>query len=49
MAKMKVVIDSELLEDLKVTLVKSGAVKRTEMSAEKIGKIIEALVSAEAE
>jgi len=46
MTKVEVVMDSEHIEALKIVLVKSGAVKRTELSPEIIGKIIEALVGA---
>lgn len=48
MAKIKVVLDSELIEALKIALVRSDAVKRTGLSAEMIGRAIEALVRAEA-
>ena len=47
MGKITVVLDSELIEALKIALVKSEAVKRTGLSAENIGKVIEALVRAE--
>jgi len=46
MTKVEVVMDSEHIEALKLVLVKSGAVKRTGLSPETIGKIIEALVGA---
>ena len=46
MAKIEVVMESELIEALKIALVKSEAVKRTELSAEMIGKMIAALVGA---
>jgi len=46
MGKITVVLDSELIEALKIALVKSEAVKRTGLSAENIGKVIEALVEA---
>ncbi len=47
MGKITVVLDSELIEALKIALVKSEAVKRTGLNAENIGKVIEALVRAE--
>ena len=40
-------LDSELIEALKIALVRSEAVKRTGLSAEMIGRAIEALVRAE--
>lgn len=46
MGKITVVLDSELIEALKISLVKSEAVKRTGLSAENIGKMIRALVEA---
>ncbi|KUO39146.1 MAG: hypothetical protein AVW05_02010 [Hadesarchaea archaeon DG-33] len=45
MAKKEVVIDSELLDALKITLVKTEAVT-SELGAEKVGKIIGALLGA---
>lgn len=45
MAKKEVVIDSELLDALKITLVKTDAVTN-ELGAEKVGKIIGALLGA---
>jgi len=47
MGKITVAMDSELIEALKIALVKSEAVKRTGLSAENIGRVIEALVRAE--
>lgn len=45
MAKKEIVIDSELLDALKITLVKTEAVT-SELGAEKVGKIIGALLEA---
>jgi hypothetical protein len=45
MAKKEVVIDSELLDALKITLVKTEAVT-SELGAEKVGKIIGVLLGA---
>jgi len=45
MAKKEVVIDSELLDALKITLVKTETVT-SELGAEKVGKIIGVLLGA---